>query len=744
MLPSTFILSLLAGATSAVLTDSSLEKHVDSLTLSASFNPIKESYWTGYPHHRRVNFGVSPDGKSAYIAYLDASETGVHVQQVDPSTFAAVGTPTTVSGGKEAGGLIAHNDGFALLTNEALPSGTANAPADSTPVPVMYRFTSGKQSWKTFIGGPGVHTDSGLVATPDINGDLAYSEAAGMYGAYFVVTAYSGFAAGHFGDSIQYVNDNGTLETITGASSAWGCSHNTGIAFEAADSVPFASICAEDQGAIWLNTKTQTMDGVKISNENVTNGGSNEAMGGMSGSYSGLARFIDSNAYIFTWVSRGAKDLTLNDWLGAPFTHAQSRTSNRNVAIAQFTDKNTLVGPEASSTIGAANGDSQVNWITTGTADCSNAHVAAFDSANALVTWEEIADPTCDFVAMGCKGTYTGSYFQLVNGGKKVGEPIKAMDTFVAGDMVTMADGRICWPYVAMDWKLDGPVSNPASVTKMSFACMKMDGTAAATSVASSASAAAVTSAAAKPAATSVKVVSSVIKPVSSTVKPTSSASIASSSIVRSTRPRTTRVVDAAVSSGTPFASSPVIATSFPVSVEAPSQTEGAALLTFELVSSGATIEPVSTLVSEIPASSAAPIETEIPTVAPVPTEIPAVSSDVPSVSSEAPVPSVPHPTGAAPFPTMLSSGVSAFPFPTGFASGTFPFPSGYPHHGHHGHHGHRPSGFGQWHYGFGGPRPTGGFGGAWPTGFPQFPHAAAETPVAFETKVKPCATPLV
>ena len=74
------------------------------------------------------------------------------------------------------------------------------------------------------------------------------------------------------------MNETGILQTIEGASSAWGCSHNTGIAFEAADEPPFASICAEDQGAIWLNTQTQGMsnDGVKISNENTTNGGSGE------------------------------------------------------------------------------------------------------------------------------------------------------------------------------------------------------------------------------------------------------------------------------------------------------------------------------------------------------------------------------------------------------------------------------------------------------------------------------------
>ena len=112
-----------------------------------------------------------------------------------------------------------------------------------------------------------------------MNGDLAYSPEADLYGAYFVVTAYSGYAEGHFGDSIQYVNDDGKLQTIAGASSSWGCSHNTGIAFEAADEPPFASICSEDQGAIWLNTETQGMsnNGVKISNENVQNGAGNEA-----------------------------------------------------------------------------------------------------------------------------------------------------------------------------------------------------------------------------------------------------------------------------------------------------------------------------------------------------------------------------------------------------------------------------------------------------------------------------------
>lgn len=463
MLPLTLIL-ILAPAVQATtrLASSSLSTYVNSLDLNFEFNPVKAAYWTGYPHHRRTPFALSPDGKSAYLAYLDNSETDVHVQKLDPSTFTALGSAVTVTGAKEAGGLIAHNDGFALLTNEALPSGTTNAPADSTPVPVLYRYTDGIQTWKTFLGGPGVHADFGLAASPDLNGDLVYSEAAGLYGAYFVITDYTGDAAGHFGDSIEYVSENGTLETITGATSSWGCSHNTGIAFEAADTAPFASICAEDQGAIWLNTKTQGMgnDGVKISNENTTNGASNEPMGGMSGSYSALVRFIGSDSYIFSWVSRGAIDLTENTWMGAGYTHALNRTVNRNVAIALFSNKDTIVGPQAISAVGAASGDDQINWITKGTADTSNAHVAAFDTSNALVTWEEIADPICDFIAMGCRGTFSGSYFQLVDSsGGKIGSALESMDTFVAGDMVTMPDGRIC-----------------TTTKKMSFACMSLNG----------------------------------------------------------------------------------------------------------------------------------------------------------------------------------------------------------------------------------------------------------------------------
>ncbi|KAJ4410611.1 hypothetical protein N0V82_009202 [Gnomoniopsis sp. IMI 355080] len=508
MAVATALLSFTGAVAAAGLTNDSMTTYVDSLTLTSSFDPVIAAYWTGYKHHRRTPFAVSPDGSVAYLAYLDSSASGVHVQAVDPSTFKATGTPTTVSGGKEAGGLVALDDGFALLTNEAMPSTTTNAPPSDTPVPVLYRFdASGTQKWKTWLGGPDIDDEGGHMCAPDMNGDLVYSNTTGRFAAYTVVTAYDGDYSGHFGDAIRYVEDStGAIVNIDGASSSWGCSHNTGIALEAADAAPYASVCAEDQGAIWLNSKGQgmTTEGTKISNENTTNGAGGESLGGMSGSYSNLARWQNGDGYIFAWVSRGAIDLYENAWMGAGYTAAYNRTNGRNVAIATFTDKYTMVEEEASSTVGAASGDSQVTWVTkTTTADMSNAHVATFDSTTALVTWEEIADPHCDFIAFGCQGTFTGASYQFVSSdGSLVGDALVTTDVTVSGDLVTMPDGRICWPYVNQAWDLAGTVdsygsSTSTTVTKMSFACVSADGSSGSSSTGAASSAAAASSTAA-------------------------------------------------------------------------------------------------------------------------------------------------------------------------------------------------------------------------------------------------------
>lgn len=98
-----------------------------------------------------------------------------------------------------------------------------------------------------------------------------------MYGAYFVVTGYDGDTNGHFGDSIQYVDKDGVRKELP-ETSYWGCSHSVGNAIETADAPPFCTVCAEDQGASWLNTIGGGMStaGTKIFNENTTQGSAGE------------------------------------------------------------------------------------------------------------------------------------------------------------------------------------------------------------------------------------------------------------------------------------------------------------------------------------------------------------------------------------------------------------------------------------------------------------------------------------
>lgn len=94
---------------------------------------------------------VSPDGKSAYLAYLDSTYKTVYVQQVDVTTFAAVGTAFSTAG-YEAAGLVAQNDGFALLATVDA-TGTTDIPPNSYPIISVIRVKAGTEAWRTPLNG---------------------------------------------------------------------------------------------------------------------------------------------------------------------------------------------------------------------------------------------------------------------------------------------------------------------------------------------------------------------------------------------------------------------------------------------------------------------------------------------------------------------------------------------------------------------------------------------------------------
>jgi hypothetical protein len=242
-----------------------------------------------------------------------------------------------------------------------------------------------------------------------------------------------------------------------------------------------------------------------------------------------------------------------------------------------MSDKSTLVGAEASSVVGAAEGDKQVNWLTySSTEDHQNVHVAALNSNYSIVTWETLTDPDCQPTPLGCTGTYNGTSYQVVDSaGTKVGNPV-VNKAFVSGDIANVGTDKVCWPYVDMTWDLSAPKSSGAPVTKMSFACASLAGSG--SSASASSGVAVATSSAASTTSTSAASISSVaavVSAASSSVQAASSVAGvevgSSSSAVAATSVAQTQAASSAVASSAeaPVASSSIEAAS--PSVLAPS-----------------------------------------------------------------------------------------------------------------------------------------------------------------------------
>ena len=337
--------------------------------------------------------------------------------------------------------------------------------------PTVVRYKDGKQAWSTPVGGKAVtfnmFPDTKFRANKgSLDGDLKFGEN-GTYAAFFRAEYYGGTAAGHGGDSIVYLDDEGSR--IDGKySQTQHCGHNFGIALSTSDSIPFAAVCTADDGKISIASSTAD-EMPTIGQDHPKEFYAAEAFGGTRGSYSDMVR-MGSNSYILAWVSR---------------PDGGSAKDTRIVRVAQLSAKDTLgQGP---------------NDVTQHRSDidCVNARIAAIDDSQALVTWEENDVSECggDFTGNGCsKSKYTGTKFQVVDSAaSNKGSSFSAADVFVSGDIAKVGS-KLCWPYVNMKWEPGTDQSwddndKPAGpkVKKLSFACYDPSGASQASSVATEA-----------------------------------------------------------------------------------------------------------------------------------------------------------------------------------------------------------------------------------------------------------------
>ena len=185
-----------------------------------------------FPADERVALAVQPDGQ-AQIAWMEVNHDtaggpplGVHVTLLDANLARRAGTSDVpMPTGQEVAGLVAHNDGFALLTRDA-NDGTPLALDDADTLAYLVRYKNGSEAWKMDLTGS-LSSDAAETHTlysPFLEGQLVWNGE--TYGAYFAVRGGKGDPQpGLWRDMLAFRGPIGEVQ--------WpptnGCANNGGI-----------------------------------------------------------------------------------------------------------------------------------------------------------------------------------------------------------------------------------------------------------------------------------------------------------------------------------------------------------------------------------------------------------------------------------------------------------------------------------------------------------------------------------
>jgi hypothetical protein len=374
------------------------------VNLGTSYSYLQAGY-NEVPQWQRIDTAAAPDG---HLTVAWQGSDGVHVTPLDRSGQ-RTGSDTVVSGAQEVSGLVAFNDGFALLTR--LPD--SNKWGDTAAYLLRYRGST--QLWAAKLTG----TASNDTA-PVLDGALRWDGA--RFGAYFVVHGAGGFADGHYGDKLVYVDASGTRQS---GGWGWGCSHNEGIALWPVASGPFASLCGDDwRSGIFVSTGISAPDEAPVIERLQCWAG---YCGGVLG---GLVR-SPSGQYAAIYTSRGDASAAKNpaDSSGRGWT-VTSKWDTHQVAVSFLRDASTPEGSPVYLT-----SDTQNDHVDT--------RIAPYGAHSFLVSWETVTNPSCN--AGTCTGSFAGTHVRVIDGSGRFLTPDLTVATPMAGDVALLPDGSIAW-----------------------------------------------------------------------------------------------------------------------------------------------------------------------------------------------------------------------------------------------------------------------------------------------------------
>ena len=424
-----FVGAWYATAGAATTAASGLTVGTTSVSLSAKFPYLSAGYnntreWT------RTATAVAPNG-TLRVAW--PASDGVHVTPLT-SAGKRSGADTVVKGTKEVGGLVAHNNGFALLTRVA----DTNKWHDTAAA--LVRYTNGKQTFRTKLTGTSSHDTS-----PTLDGQLTWNGS--KYGAYFVVHGAGGFADGHYGDKLSYISAKGAK--LSGGW-GWGCSHNEGIALHAEKSGAFTSLCFDDwRSGLFVSTGIAAPDVAPVVQREQCWAG---YCGGTFPSRTGDLVKSSTGRYATAFASRGAASAKKNpaDSSGRGWT-VTPKTSTHQVAVAFMKNRNS--GPGKAIYLSSAKGTEHVN-----------VHLAPYGKDRLLLSWESLKNAKCKDGT--CTGTFTGTHLRLIDWNGKFQSADKVVSARITGDLAVSANGTLTWAYVPVTPSYASPLNGASPTSK--------------------------------------------------------------------------------------------------------------------------------------------------------------------------------------------------------------------------------------------------------------------------------------
>ncbi len=406
-----------------------------------------------FPVDERLALAVQPDGQ-AQLAWLEVSPAtvaggpaqppvGVHVTPLGTDLRRRAGqSDALVPTGEEVAGLVAHDDGFALLTRDLNPGAPIHLD-DIPTVAYLVRFRDGAEWWRKPLTGDLSESlpEANTLYSPFLDGQLAWNGS--VYGAYFVVRGGVGDPAeGFWRDALVFRDSLGGTPPPTMPQLAHGCQNNGGIRLirDRGKSNLMASTWATLPDLTGLCVQ-QASPELKLTSLEAHRFVSDQEVSwaGYAGARLGsLVKVADG--YLVFWLSQGDA------------AQAELRQGH-DIRMARLDhDFNVVAGP---------------TWVTRtpGTQEW-NLHVAPYGENHLLMIYEDIAisGSAFDHGAM-YLGTYRGTHLALLDGSGLLLADELLQDRPLAitanAEPVLLPGGDVAWPFVNPSPDYTSPTAEP-------------------------------------------------------------------------------------------------------------------------------------------------------------------------------------------------------------------------------------------------------------------------------------------